>query len=54
MKSGWNRIQVPMKDVENAPIGRKMELKHITEFNLFAISLPAPRTLYLDNLTLEP
>jgi hypothetical protein len=54
MKSLWNRIQIPMQDVENAPIDRKMDLKHITEFNLFAVSLPAPRTIYLDNLTLEP
>lgn len=54
IKPGWNHIQVPMEDVENAPIDRKMDLEHITEFNLFAISLPAPRTLYLDNLTLGP
>lgn len=54
IKSGWNSIQIPMQDVENAPMDRKMDLKHITEFNLFTISLPAPRILYLDNLTLEP
>jgi hypothetical protein len=54
IKSGWNRIPVSMRDVENAPMDRKMDLKHITEFNLFAVSLPAPRTIFLDNLMLEP
>jgi hypothetical protein len=43
-----------MRDVENAPIDRKMDLKHITEFNLFAVSLPVPRTIFLDSLMLEP
>jgi hypothetical protein len=53
IQEGWNRIRVPLKDVEDAPSGRKMDLKQITGFHLFAVSLPAPRTLYLDTLTLE-
>jgi hypothetical protein len=54
IKSGWNRIPVSMRDVENAPIDRKMDLTHLTEFNLFAVSLPVPRTIFLDSLMLEP
>jgi hypothetical protein len=54
IKSGWNRISVSMRDVEHSPHDRKMDLKHITEFNLFTVSLPVPRTIFLDSLMLEP
>lgn len=51
---GWNRIEIAMADVEMAPLERKMDLNRITGFQIFTVSLPEPRTLYLDHLRLEP
>jgi VanZ family protein len=51
--SGWQRVRIALDDVRQSPRKREMDLGRITEFNLFAVSLPHPRTIYLDRLTLE-
>ena len=50
---GWNHIKIDLADVMSAPEDREMDLTRITAFQLFSIRLPAPRTLYLDHLTLN-
>ena len=51
---GWHRVRIPLAEVANAPLGRRMDLGRITEFNLFTVDLTAQRTIYLDDLALEP
>lgn len=50
---GWHRVRIPLDDVRRAPADREMDLGRITEFNLFAVRLPHPRTIYMDRLSLE-
>lgn len=51
---GWNHIKIDLADVVSAPKDREMDLTCITVFQLFSISLPESRTIYLDHLMLEP
>jgi len=53
VNQGWNQIRFSMKEVENAPNDRKLDLKQISSFSLFAIRLQTPRIIYLDSLKLE-
>jgi len=50
---GWNEIRIDLGDVAKAPAGRTMDLGEIRVVGLFAMKLPQPRTMYLDNVRLE-
>ena len=50
---GWNHIVINLDEVEQSPAGRSMDMSRIRGLGLFVMSLPAPRTLYLDNVRLE-
>lgn len=50
---GWQQVRVSLAEVEAAPQGRRMNLTAITFVELFAIDLPAPRALELDNVRLQ-
>lgn len=52
LKEGWNTFAVPVSELQNAPSTREMNLNRIEEISFFSISLPAPRTAYLDDLLL--
>ena len=49
---GWNRIQIDLKDVQESPAGRSMDMSRIRGLGLFTVKLPAPRTLYIDEVRL--
>jgi VanZ family protein len=50
---GLNHIKIPMDDIRQAPVGRKMDLSAIKAVVLFAVNPPEEFTLYLDNIHLE-
>jgi VanZ family protein len=50
---GWNHFTFSLEDIRNAPQNRKMNLTQIMWLEFFAGKLPAPRTIYLDNVRLE-
>jgi hypothetical protein len=52
IKPGWNRFVIAMQQIEDAPRGRRLNLQEINGFGIFATRLPAPRTIYLDDLRL--
>ena len=52
ISSGWNRIRIPLNQIANAPLKRKMALNQIQGLGLFAIRLPKPRTIYIDDVRL--
>ncbi len=52
LASGWNRIIVPMADIESAPRDRKMDLAHIEGFGFFLVDNPEERILYVDRVEL--
>jgi hypothetical protein len=49
---GWNRIEIDLEEVEKSPANRRMDMRHIRGIMLFAVSLPAPRVLFLDEMRL--
>jgi len=51
---GWNHIEINLDEVEHSPADRDMDMSRIRRLALFAVSLPEPRVLYLDNLRLSP
>lgn len=49
---GWNRIVIDLDEVMQSPAQRNMDMRHIRGIMFFAVSLPAPRVVYLDELML--
>lgn len=52
LTQGWNRIEIDLDEVRRSPAGRNMDMNRIRGLEIFAVSLPAPRTLYLDDVRL--
>lgn len=52
LKRGWNTLTISLDDLRNAPSGRKMDLNSISSISFFTMSLPAPRTVYFDDIYL--
>ena len=53
VKNGWNDFQISLRDVQQAPATREMDMHKIEGFAIFVISQPRPRVLYLDNVYLS-
>jgi VanZ family protein len=52
MEQGWNDVYIPVADIENAPLKRKLELNDLSEVVIFTVHPPAPRVMYLDYVRL--
>ena len=52
IQPGWNRIRIPLKDVQAAPEGRSMDLRAVMAVGLFATRLDYPRVVFLDHIRL--
>ena len=50
---GWNQIVVSLKDIENAPETRKLNLAEIEHLGIFTTMEKTKRTFYLDNMRLQ-
>jgi hypothetical protein len=50
---GWSEHRIPLAEVAAAPAQRRMDLREIVTFGMFATRLPAPRVIYLDHVRLE-
>jgi VanZ family protein len=50
---GWNAIAIDINAVARAPEARLMDMRDIRSFMVFAMRLPAPRTIFLDHVRLE-
>jgi hypothetical protein len=50
---GNNTIMINLKNVMEAPKGRKMDMADIVNICIFSYNLAEPRTLYFDNFRLE-
>jgi hypothetical protein len=53
MQPGWNRIHIPLLDVQQAPEGRAMDLNFIMAVGLFATRLDRLRIVFLDDIRLQ-
>jgi len=52
LAKGWNDIEIYFDLIIDAPDGRKMDMGHIKGFGVFAVSLPKPLVIYIDNVRL--
>jgi VanZ family protein len=52
LTQGWNHIEIRLEDVKHSPADRIMDMSSIRGLGLFTVSLPAPRTIYLDEVRL--
>lgn len=50
---GPQRVRVVLADVARVPSGRPFDLRRVERFELFAVDLPSPRVVYLDDLRLR-
>ena len=50
---GYNRYRIPLIDIEHAPAGRQMDMKHIANIMLFAVDIEDAVKLYPGTLKLE-
>jgi hypothetical protein len=50
---GWRTITIPLEEIRTAPGQRPMQMEQIDNFAIFAIRLPRPRTIYIDNVRLH-
>jgi VanZ family protein len=53
LQPGWNDIVIPLSEVENAPAGRRMDMKNIKGFGLFVMEQKEPLTINLDDVYLK-
>jgi hypothetical protein len=53
LHEGWNSINVDLEDVASAPLTRRANLSEIEGLGIFVVALPAPRTIFLDNVMLQ-
>ena len=52
LKTGWNKIVIDMKEIENGPEFRKLDLRHVRDFTLFVSNQPSVRTIFIDDVRL--
>lgn len=53
LEPGYNRFTIDLDQVRHAPAGREMEMNDIRRLGLFAVRLPAPRVVYLLDMSLD-
>jgi len=52
ISNGWNLIRIPLIQIANTPLKPKIALDQIRLLWIFAVSLPEPRTIYIDYVRL--
>lgn len=50
---GWKTITIPLDQVKTAPEDRQIDMRQIQGVGIFAVRLPRPRTLYIDDIKLR-
>ncbi len=53
LENGWNDLSIPVEDIRTAPSEREMNLNELVQITFFSVSLPGPRTVYIDNVMLH-
>ena len=49
---GWNVINIPLEEIQNAPTNRLMDLSDISNLGCFVVRQPMKQTLYLHTISL--
>jgi VanZ family protein len=51
--TGWNDLRVPLSEIEAGPRDRLLDLTAIAGLSFFTVELPAPRTIFIDQVELR-
>jgi VanZ family protein len=51
--SGWNDINIDLKEIRDAPRNRRIDLSSIAGITFFAMDLPDPKVIYIDDVRLS-
>lgn len=54
LNQGWTDLRIPVVEIAAAPADRTLDLSRLTAVAVFAVSLPEPRTIFLDHVRLIP
>jgi VanZ family protein len=52
LDKGWNIIKINLEEIANAPKTRQMNISQIYNLGIFAVQLPEPRIIFIDNVRL--
>jgi len=52
-KPGWTKTIIDLKDIEEGPAQRKLDMKNLKQFRIYASGLQEPVIFYIDNIRLE-
>lgn len=50
---GWNRVEIPVATIQQAPSTRQLEMDAITSIVIFSMRLPIAQDIYVDNILLK-
>jgi hypothetical protein len=53
ISSGWNLIELPLKEIQDAPRDRIMDLSKVVNLRIFITNLSEPLIFYIDEVYLE-
>jgi hypothetical protein len=53
LRHGWNPISIPIVDIADAPIGRKMDMSKVQMVRIYVKKLMNPGEIYIDHVRLE-
>ena len=52
LDNGWNTIKINIEEIANAPKTRQMNIGQIYNLGIFAVQLPEPRIIFIDDVRL--
>jgi hypothetical protein len=53
LSPGYNRLTIPLEEIENSPKGRRLDLSSIYVILLFVVDREEPLVIWFDNIALE-
>ncbi len=53
LETGWNVVEIPLPEMQNAPHARQLDLTRIRRLGIYVVESPEPLRLYLDDIRLK-
>ena len=53
LRSGWNKVEISIEEIKNAPSDRLIDLENIESVGMFVVEQPEAKTIYIDNVYLS-
>jgi hypothetical protein len=53
LQPGWNPVRIPIREIQEMPIDRPMDMEQVRTLGVYTSYLTEPRVLYWDHVRLE-